>query len=162
VSAAPVAIPGAVKLSRDPQMEEITITPNIVGAPTEYTVGYRDKGIKLDLEIVNLPLSFLTDVLGYTVTSSGILIENEHPLVHFALLYENQNTDGTAVRHSYPDCVCEKPKFDVTTLSNNFSIDTKKLNIIANKDIFGSGCYKKSITAEQNATIYNNWFNQVY
>lgn len=161
-AAAPVALPGAIKLGREPNMEPITITPNIPGTPTEYTVGYRDKGLKLDLEIVSLPQSFLTDVLGYTVDSNGILIENEHPIVHFALLYETQDTAGFAVRHSYMDCVCEKPKFDASTMSGNFSIDTKKLSLVVNKDIFGTKSYKKSITAAQNATVYNNWFNTLY
>lgn len=161
-AAAPVALPGAIRLGREPNMEPIVITPNITGNPTEYTVGYRDKGMKLDLEIVSLPQSFLTDVLGYTIGSNGIIIENEHPIVHFALLYETQDTAGFAVRHSYMDCVCEKPKFDVTTLSNSFSIDARKFSLVVNKDIFGVKCYKKSITAAQNETIFNDWFNRLW
>lgn len=160
-AAAPVALPGAIRLGREPNMEPIVITPNITGNPTEYTVGYVDKGIKLDLEIVSLPESFLIDVLGYTL-SNGILIENEHPKIHFALLYETHFTDGRAIRHSYMDCVCAKPKFDATTLSSSFNIDTKRLELRANKDIFGSNCYKKSITADQNSLVFNHWFDRLY
>ena len=160
-NAAPVALPGAIRLSREPVTDEVKIVPDIPGAPVEYVAGYHDKGIKLDLEIVALPQAFLTDVLGYALID-GVLIEGEHPFVHFALLYETQNAGGEPVRHSYLDCVCRKPKFDVTTLSRSPKIDTRKLELIANKDIFGTMKYKKSVTASQNSTVYNNWFNQLY
>ncbi|MGF2525966.1 hypothetical protein ACQUW0_26965, partial [Ralstonia pseudosolanacearum] len=64
--------------------------------------------------------------------------------------------------HSYLDCVCRKPKFDVTTLSASPRIDTQKLEVIANRDIFGTGKYQKSVKASDNSTIYNNWFSQLY
>lgn len=160
-NAVPKALPGAIRLTRDPETDDIKIAPDIPGAPTEYTVGFRDKGIKLNLEIVTLPQAFLTDVLGFT-TSSGVLIEGEHPLIHFALLFETQNAGGEPVRHSYLDCVCKKPKFDVSTLGRSPKIETRKLEIIANKDIFGSGAYKKSVTAAQNSSMYNGWFYHLY
>ncbi|MGF2525951.1 hypothetical protein ACQUW0_26865, partial [Ralstonia pseudosolanacearum] len=68
-NATPVALPGAIRLSRDPTIDDIKIVPDIEGTPTEYLVGCRDKGIKLSLEIVTLPQSFLTDVLGYTLSN---------------------------------------------------------------------------------------------
>ena len=160
-NAVPVAIPGAIRLSRDPMSDEVKIFPGVPGAPIDYIVGYHDKGIKLGLEIVTLPQQFLIDVLGYELTD-GVLIEGEHPIVHFALLFETQNAGGEPVRHSYLDCVCKKPKYDVTTLAQSSRIDTRKLELIANKDIYGSLKYKKSVTASQNLTVFNNWFNQLY
>ena len=160
-NAVPVALPGAVRLTRDPAMDEVKIKPDVAGSPTEYIVGYHDKGIKLGLEIVALPQQFLIDVLGF-VLSNGVLIEGEHPVIHFALLFETQNVGGEPVRHSYLDCVCRKPTFDVSTLSRSPKIDTRKLDLIANKDIFGTMKYKKSVTASQNSVIFNNWFNHLY
>ncbi len=159
-NAVPVPMPGAVRLTREPNMQEIKIVPNIIGAPAEYVAAYRDNGLRLGLEIVSLPVSFLTDVLGYTIDANGVLIEGEHPAVHFALLYETRG--GVITRHSYLDCVCRKPKFDATTLSGSAKFDTRSLEIVANRDIFGSGKYKKSVTEEQSASVFAGWFNALY
>lgn len=159
-NAVPVPMPGAVRLTREPDLSEIKIVPDTAGSCSEYVAAYRDKVIKLGLEIVSLPVSFLTDVLGYTTDANGVLIEGEHPAVHFALLYETRG--GVITRHSYLDCVCRKPKFDATTLSGSAKFDTRSLEIVANRDIFGMGKYKKSVTEEQSASVFAAWFNALY
>ena len=160
-NAVPVPMPGAVRLTREPQMNEIKIVPNAVGAPEEYVIGHREGVIRLGLEVVSLPQSFLTDGLGYTIDANGVLVENGHPVVHFALLYETQSTDSGAARHCYYDCVCKKPKYDVTTLSGSSRFDTRTLEIIANRDIFGTGAFKKSVGEASTAT-FAAWFNSLY
>lgn len=161
-NAVPVPMPGAVRLTREPDMQELKIVPNVIGKPTEYVSAYIDKGIKLGLEIVSLPVSFLTDVLGYTIDANGVLVENEHPAVHFALLYETHMTSGDMIRHSYLDCVCRKPRFDASTLSGSSRIETRSLELVANRDIFGSRAIKKSIAKETNAAVFNSWFSALY
>lgn len=160
-NAVPVPMPGAVRLTREPELQEIKIVPNAIGAPQEYVIGHRDGVIRLGLEVVSLPVSFLTDILGYTTDANGVLAEGGHPSVHFALLYETRNTGAGAVRHCYYDCVCKKPKYDVTTLSGSSKFDTRTLEIIANRDIYGSGAYKKSV-GEDSAATFAAWFDSLY
>ena len=160
--AVPVPMPGAVRLTRDPELTEIRVVPDVIGAPSEYAVCSRDGIIRLGLEIVSLPVQFLVDVLGYTIDSNGVLAEGGHPAVHFALLYETRTTEQGPVRHCYMDCICKKPKFDAATLSGSSGFCTRKLEIAANKDIFGSGKYKKSVTEEQSASVFAGWFNALY
>lgn len=155
--AVPVPIPGAIRLTREPDMQEVKIRPDQTGQPAEYTAAFRDRGIKLGLEVVSLPVQFLVDVLGFTVGANGIITEGEHPTVHFALLYETGSLHG-AVRHSYLDCVCQKPKFDVTTLSRSSKYDTRRLELVANKDIFSSKAYKRSIREEDDPAVFAAWF----
>ncbi len=159
LGAVPRAMPGAVRLTRAPDMQEIKVRPDTHGIPAEYTAGYRDRGIKLGLEIVSLPVQFLVDVLGYVQEASGVLVEGKHPAVHFALLYETRSLAGP-VRHCYYDCVCQKPKFDATTLSASSRFDTRILELTVNRDIFGSGGYKESIARADNAEMFDEWFER--
>lgn len=160
--AVPVPMPGAVRLTRDPELTEVRIVPDVIGAPVEYAAGYKGGIIRLGLTIVSLPVQFLVDVLGYTIDSNGVLAEGGHPAVHFALLYETGTTEQGAVRHCYMDCVCKKPKFDAATLSASSGFNTRTLEIAANKDIFGSGMYKKSISEQDDPQVFAEWFTGVY
>lgn len=158
----PVPMPGAIKISVKPQTENRVINiRRSDGTLIQYTEGAVETGKTATVDIINLPVSFLTDILGYTIDENGVLIEHEQQAKHFVLLYENTR-NGEAVRHQYTDCVCSKPNFDVTTITSEAGIDKKSLELILNPDIFGSGGYSKSITESQNPEIFAKWFDKVY
>lgn len=111
------------------------------------------------LEVVQLSVDFLVDVLGYSY-ENGILTENlKRKPTHFSLYYEVQS-DTEPTRIQIYDCVCTKPDFDATTITNNPSVDTKKLKLIINPENFNgiTGKISRSVTYSENATAYSTWF----
>ena len=81
----PVAIPGAVNLSLDPEGD----TEPFYADDMVYYTTVANNGYSGDLEIALIPDSFRKDILKETEDSNGVLIEDStvEP-EHFALLFE--------------------------------------------------------------------------
>lgn len=157
-NSAPVKMPGAVSLSKESGADLVTKKIRLAsGIIIEKPVAVTQNAAKVSLEIASLPLPFLTDILGYEIDSSGVLIEYQQlKAVPFTLLFETQADTGN-IRMQYCECYCPKPSFTVTTVGENVTISTRKLELIST----GSPI-SKSITAKQNQTVYDNWFGGVY
>ena len=83
--ATPVAIPGAVSMSMEAQGE---ISPFYADGIVYYKTA-ANNGYEGDVELAILPESFRTDILGETLDSKKVLIENaEAQQAAFALLFE--------------------------------------------------------------------------
>ena len=156
----PIALPGAMKISIKPKTTSRTVTARLdSGNVTERTETY-GAGSTATLSIISLPDSFLTDVLGYIKGADNVLIEGDRKIVHFSLLYETQGLIEPT-RHILLDCVCSKPDFDVTTMSNNIGIDARTLSITCDPHIDSTtkkAYYHKSVKRSENSTLYDNWF----
>ena len=119
-----------------------------------------EAGKLADLDIVQLPVSFLVDVLGYTLTAGNVLVENaQYKPVHFSLFYEQQ-TDTEPVRTQVFDVCCVRPDFDVTTMTNRPSVDIKKLKLIINADVRSTSANLRTISREDNAELFDTWFGE--
>lgn len=158
--ATPVAIPGAVNLSMDPQGERSPFRADNI----DYWVGYSNSGYDGDLEIALMPDSFKKDILGYIEDSNGVLIEDAGAeLVPFALLFQFEG-DKNAVRHVLYNCTATRPTVAGATTESTITPQTDSIPIQAipihnsalNKDLV-----KASVTTTQ-ATQYNAWFDAVY
>ena len=91
----PVAFPGAVSISLDPEGE---LTP-FRADNIDYWVGNSNNGYSGDLEMAMITDSFRKDVLGYGEDSNGVLLENKDTeAVHFALMFQFEG-DEKATRH---------------------------------------------------------------
>ena len=91
----PVAFPGAVSLSLDPEGE---LTP-FRADNVDYWVGNSNNGYSGDLEMALITDSFRKDVLGYTDDDNGVLVENKDvEAVHFALMFQFEG-DQKATKH---------------------------------------------------------------
>ncbi|MBO5449810.1 MAG: hypothetical protein J5994_10875 [Ruminococcus sp.] len=157
----PLPLPGAIKLSFVPQTSERSVlVRKRDGSISSFTEKAEETGKRAELEILSLPVYFLKDVLGYTQDENGVLIERTHPAVHVSLLYETKYGEER-VRHELIDCVFSKPSFDVSTIAMTPAADTRKMDVILNRDP-ASGGYEKSISESDNAEIFNGWFNSVY
>lgn len=154
---APVAIPGAVSLSLDPEGESSTFRADDVA----YAVFSSNNGYTGDLEIALLPDSFRTDVLGDFEDTNKILIENaDAPTVPFALLFEFQG-DAKATRHVLYNCTAARPKIEGETKGESIEAKTETLSLVASPRT-DNGTVKAKTSEETPAATYDNWYKTVY
>lgn len=157
----PVAIPGAVSLSLDPQGE---ITP-FRADNIDYWISSSNNGYEGDLEIAYIPESFKTDVLGLVEDNNDVLIEttNADP-IHFAFMFQFEG-DQHATRHVLYNCVCARPTVGgETTPTGGIEPQTETLSLTAtsiyvvamNKDVV-----KASTKSDTLSTAYDAWYTAV-
>lgn len=159
--AAPVALPGAVSLSMDPQGE---LTPfhadNIV-----YYMSSSNNGYEGDLTLAMVPDSFKKDVLGYVEDKKKVLVEDaDAEPAHFALLFQFEG-DAKAIRRVLYNCVAGRPTDNGNTKEENVSPETDQLSLTATT-IYNASLDKNVVKAECNDTtdadVYAGWFTNVY
>lgn len=158
---APVALPGAVSLSMDPQGE---LTPfyadNIV-----YYMSSANNGYEGDLTLAMVPDSFKKDVLGYVEDTKKVLVEDaDAEPAHFALLFQFEG-DAKAIRRVLYNCVAGRPTDNGNTKEENVSPETDQLSLTATT-IYNASLDKNVVKAECNDTtdadVYAGWFSNVY
>ena len=157
----PVAFPGAVSLSLDPQGENTPFyADNIV-----YWVGVANTGYEGDLEIARVIDSFKTDVLGYQTDNKGVLVEDANAnAVHFALLFQFEG-DVKATRHVMYNCTATRPGATGNTKEDTVEPGTESVTITATT-IYNASYDTDIVKAETNeatdTTTYSGWFTAVY
>lgn len=157
----PVAIPGAVNLSLEPQGDNVNFyADNIV-----YWVGNGNNGYQGDLEIARIPDSFKEDVLGMVVDAKDVLVEDMNaPIVHFALLFQFEG-DVKATKHVLYNCTCTRPGLSSSTKEDSVTPQTESITIKATS-IKNATLNKEVVKAKANedsdATVYSGWTSSVY
>lgn len=161
---APVAIPGAVNLSLEPQGDNTPFYADDI----VYWTGVSNLGYEGDLEIAHVPDSFKKDVLGYIESEKNVLIENANaPAVHFALLFQFAG-DQKSTKHVMYNCVARRPSTTGATKTESIEPQTETLTITATT-IFvstlgddGMDIVKGESFEDTDATVYSNWYTTVY
>lgn len=157
----PVAIPGAVSMSLDPQGENTPFYADNI----EYWVGNGNTGYSGDLEFALIPESFRTDVLGEIEDNKGVLVEDMNSaIVHFALLFQFEG-DVKATKHVMYNCTCTRPAAAGKTKGESIEPQTETLTVKAasvynaalDKDVVKASCPESADT-----TTYNGWTSAVY
>ena len=158
--ATPVALPGAVSISLDPQGDTNKFyADNIV-----YYTSVANNGYEGDLELAKVPDEFLTNVLGYGTDTNGVIYEDANAApVHFALMFQFEG-DAHAKRHVLYNCTAARPALSGSTKEESIEPQTESINITATT-IYNStlqkDLVKASCTPSQTAT-YNAWLSAVY
>ena len=156
----PVALPGAVSISLDPQGDTSPFyADNIV-----YYTSIANNGYEGDLELAKLPDSFLTDVLGYTADKNGVLFEDANaPVVHFALMFQFEG-DAHAKRHVLYNCTATRPSVSGSTKEETIEPQTETITITVTtvyNASYDKDVVKASVTPTE-STQYNAWTSAVY
>lgn len=158
--ATPVAWPGAVSLSLDPEGDTNNFfADNIVYATFSANAGYSG-----ELETALTPDSFYTDVLGYVSDDDGkVVIEDAGAaVVHFALLFQFEG-DDTATKHVLYNCTAKRPSMEASTTEDSIEAQTDTIELTASS-IYNSTLTKDIVKAkaESGATAYATWTSTVY
>lgn len=152
----PVAIPGSVSISLDAQGN---ISPFYADGIVYYKSA-ANNGYEGDLEVALIPESFRTDILGETLDSKKVLIENsEAKQIPFALLFEF-DSDVKAIRHVLYNCVATRPSIESKTKEDTIEPITEKLTISATP--LSDGSIKAKAGDTTDPSVYENWYKSVY
>lgn len=126
--ATPVAIPGAVNLSLDPQGDNTTFYAD----DSAYYSSTTNNGYSGNLEVARFPDSFYTDIFSYeTDATSGLVAENaDAEPASFALLFEFKG-DKNKTRHVMYNCTCSRPAVASATTAEGKEVQTETSTITA-------------------------------
>ena len=159
--ATPVAFPGAVSLSLEPQGDNTPFyADNVV-----YWVGNGNTGYQGDFEIAKVIDSFKENVLGMVKDGKSVLVEDANAtIVHFALLFQFEG-DVKATRHIMYNCTCTRAADAGNTKGETVEPQTETLTLTATS-IYNAALDTDVVKAEagenSDSTTYTNWFSTVY
>lgn len=120
----PMAVPGAVSISLDPQGDQnIFYADNI-----KYWVGNTNQGYEGDLEIAMLPDDFKKKYLGYMTAANGNLVETDVVGKSFGMVFKfkTDTEDRYAVLYN---CTVARPTEEHNTVEESADPDTITLTI---------------------------------
>ena len=152
----PVAIPGAVNLSLDPEGD----TEPFYADDMVYYTTTANNGYSGDLEIALLPDHFRKEILKETEDANGVMVEDStvEP-EHFALLFEFSG-DKKKIRHCLYYCSAARPTIEGKTNEDSKEVQTETLEITATP--LPNGLVKVKTGANTSDAIYNGWYSAVY
>ncbi|UYL94094.1 major tail protein [Geobacillus phage vB_GthS_PK5.1] len=155
----PVAIPGAVRFSPEPQGEETTFYADN-GPYFTYT---SNNGYTAELEMANLPDDVLAEMLGWEIDANGMLVETtDGTPKEFALLGQILG-DKKNRRFVYYRCKASRPTAEHNTRGESVEPTTQTLNItILPIEIGGKNVVRGVIELnDTNQAIYDAFFSTV-
>ena len=152
----PVAMPGAVSLSLEPNGEPSNFYAD---GDAYYTIS-NNMGYEGDLELAMVPESFRTDVLKESLDDNSVLVESANvETANFALLFEFDG-DVKKIRHVLYNCSAARPNIESATNEEEIEVQTETLAITAAPLANG---YVKARTGDSTTdTVYTGWYTSVY
>ena len=152
----PVAWPGTVSLSMEPQGESNAFYAD----DTKYYVATSNDGYEVTLETALVPDWFIKDYLGQTVDTVGNLIEqNTDTPAYFAALFEFTG-DQKAIRHCLFYCQASRPTQEAETKGESAEVKTEEIKFTA-MAIPGTDIIKKKSTDDTTSAAYEAWYTTV-
>ena len=155
----PVAIPGAVRFTPEPQGEETTFYADN-GPYFTYT---SNNGYTAELEMANIPDDVLAEMLGWEIDANGMLVETTDGMPkEFALLGQILG-DKKNRRFVYYRCKASRPTREHNTRAESVEPATETLNIrILPIEINGKNVVRGVIELnDTNQAIYDAFFSTV-
>lgn len=153
----PVAVPGAVTLTLDPQGDTSTFYADGIA----YYVSVANNGYSGDLEMARIPDQMLQDIWGFTEDETDkVITENSNvEPKSFALLYQ---IDGDADNQYYClyNCTGTRPGIGSTTNTETKEPQTQTSTITAVS--LNDGKVLARTTAQSPENVKTAWFTKVY
>jgi phi13 family phage major tail protein len=154
----PVAFPGAVNLSLDAEGETSTFHADNIA----YYVTNSNNGYSGSLEMARITDDFAKDILGEITDANGLIYEvQEHPEIHFALLFQFEG-DEKATRHVIYNCVASRPSISGSTKEETIEPQTETIDLTATS-IYIPALEKNLVKAKapEGSTPYQSFFTTV-
>ncbi|MBQ6134261.1 MAG: phage tail protein [Lachnospiraceae bacterium] len=152
----PVAMPGAVSLSLDPEGE----SENFYADDSVYFVVSTNNGYSGDLELALIPESFLKDIMHENEDTNGVIVESKDAQPeHFALLFDFTG-DQKKIRHCMYYCTAQRAGIAGDTKEDKTEVKTEKLTIKSTP--LPNGIVKAKTGSNTADSVYNSWFSRVY
>lgn len=121
----PVAFPGAVSLSLDPEGDRTPFYADNI----EYWVGNANTGYSGSLEVARVTDSFKQDILGFVLDDNNVLFEDQNTeAVHFALIFQFEG-DQKKTKHVMYNCTAGRPASSGSTKSESVEPETETIDI---------------------------------
>ncbi len=159
----PVALVGSVKMSR-------TVNSNDSSFYADDGLFWSDTSVTdsdVELEVAFLPDEFMTDVMGQTKDSNGLVIEGKDDAVkQIALLFE-VGSNKSPRRYAYYNVTPSIPDEEHNTRSDSSSPDTVTLKLKIGYQDFTVGGVETSVDkthvtkGTDTAKAWDKWFEQV-
>lgn len=153
----PVAIPGAVSFSMEPQGDS---TP-FYADDYQYYVTISNNGYQGDLEMALFPDQFLEDIFGVTVsTNDKVAVENAQVQPkQFALLFEEEG-DTTGTKFVLYNCVATRPSRNLATTTDTTEPQTQTITVTASP--MADGRSAAWTTGDTPSTVLEGWYDEVW
>lgn len=154
--ATPVAMPGAVSLSLDPNGEPSTFYAD---GYAYYTIS-NNMGYEGDLELAMVPEHFRTEIPKETLDTNKVLVEDASAQGEkFALLFEFDG-DVKKIRHVLYCCTASRPGIESATNEDEIEVKTETLSLKASP--LANGYVKARTGDDTTEDVYTNWYKSVY
>lgn len=151
----PFALPGAVSIALEAQGE---LTPFYADG-VKYYVASSNNGYEGDLEVALVTDEFRQQILGDTLNSDGVLVENSNTnAVEFALGFDIDGDKGTTSFWFY-NCTATRPSTESSTTetAKNPTTDTITINCAGDNGVIRS---KTTDTTDEETVAA--WYTTVY
>ena len=155
----PVAFPGAVSLSLDPEGGDPE--PFYADDIIYYQSPGTNSGYSGDFEVAKVPDSFRTDVLGEVTDDNGMLVEDADATSKAFALIAQFSGDKHNTRHVWYNCTASRPSSGSATIEDSASPQTESITITAISATFGDRHIVKAKATPDNTTAYNAFFTAV-
>lgn len=154
----PVAFPGAVSLSLDPEGGDPE--PFYADDIIYYQSPGANNGYSGDFEVARIIDSFHKDVLGDIEDQNGMLVEDADAVSKSFALMVQFSGDKHATRHVLYNCTASRANFGSTTIEDVAEPQTETLTITAIPQTFGDKHIVKAKQTPEGAN-YDQWFTTV-
>ena len=152
----PVKIPGAVSMTLSPAGEDVEFYAD----DSLYFGESTNNGYDGNIEFALIPESFKKDILGETLDSGNVIVENATAVTNpFALMCEF-TTDGGARKFVFYNCIAKRPELAATTKSATKEISTETLDLMIRPRT--DGVVKASTSDTTTEEVKNAWYTAVY
>lgn len=156
--ATPVAIPNATAITLSQVGENVDLYADNIPAITLQS----NQGYDGSITFLTIPDEFRQDILGETVDSAGVQIENADAIPsEFALLFQFEG-DSTGKRHVLYRCRCQRPNMSSKTKTNSIETDNQELTLTVRPRTTDKRVKAGVIQNTTTEAIYNSWFTSVY
>ena len=154
----PIAIPGAVNLSLEPQGD----TNDFYADNVIYFSSSTNQGYEGDLEIAMIPDTIRTAIMGEHKDTNDVYIETANDkFENFAFGFQIEG-DQKGRRYWYYNCSLTRPNTEGSTIEASKEPKTDTLTIKAMARLTDKKVRVFIEPTDDNTSVYNNFFSSVY